>query len=53
MWNELKLPVIPSVYLLEEHIVRQMKYLDGRLVDKTEDHIERNHEDGKHLSRRS
>ena len=39
--REFKLPVTPSTHLLEEYIVNQMKYLDGRLADNIEDHMEK------------
>ena len=50
--REFKLPVTPSTHLLEEYIVNQMKYLDGRLADNIEVHMEKNHKDGKRISRR-
>ena len=45
-------PITLSVHLLEDRIVNQMKDLYGGLVDKTENHIERSHQDAKRLSRR-
>ena len=47
LWRELKLPVKPSVHLFEDHIVYQMENIVGGLADKSEDHIERSHQDGK------
>ena len=47
MWRELKLPVISSAHLFEDHIVHQMKKIVGGLADKSENHIERAHHDGK------
>ena len=49
--RELKLPVTPSTHLFEDHIVYQMKNIVGGLADKSEDHIERTHQDGKHSER--
>ena len=37
----------PSVHLFEDHIVYQMKNIVDGLADKSEDHIERGHQDGK------
>ena len=48
MWREVKLPVTPSAHLFEDHIVYHMKNIVGGLADKSEDHIERAHQDGKH-----
>ena len=45
--RELKLPVTPSVHLFEGHIVYQLKNIVGGLANKSEDHIERAHQDGK------
>ena len=39
-------------HLLEDYIVRQMICLDGDIVDKTEDHIERSHQVSKRLERK-
>ena len=36
----------------ENHIVYQMKNIDGGLVDKSEDHIERAHQNGKRSERK-
>ena len=47
LWRKLKILVTPSAYLFEEHIVYQMKHIVGELADKSEDHIERAHQDGK------
>ena len=46
LWRELKLPVIPSAHLLEDHILKQMISIKGDIADKTEDHIERRHQVG-------
>ena len=48
LWRELKLPVKPSAHSVEDHIVYQMKNIVGGLTDKSEDNIERAHQDGKH-----
>ena len=50
--RELKLSVIPSTHLLEDHILNQMISIEGGIADKTEDHIERSHQVGKRLERR-
>ena len=47
LWRVLNLPVAPSVYSFEDHIVYQMKHIMGGLADKSEDHIERAYQDGK------
>ena len=47
MWRKLKISVTSSAHLFEDHIVYQMKDIVGGLVDKSEDHIERAHQDGK------
>ena len=47
MWRKLKIPVTPSAHLFEDHIVYQIKTIVGGLADKSEDHIERSHQDGK------
>ena len=51
MWRELKIPVTPSTHLFEDHIVYQMENIVGGLADKSEDHIERVHQDGKRSER--
>ena len=51
LWRELKLPVTPSAHLFEEHIIYQMENIVGGLADKSEDHIERVHQDGKRSER--
>ena len=51
LWRELKLPVTPSAHLFEEHIVYQMEDIVSGLADKSEDHIERDHQDGKRSER--
>ena len=51
LWKELKLPVTPSAHLFEDHIVFQMENIVGGLADKSEDHIERTHQDGKRSER--
>ena len=52
LWRELKLPVTPSAHLFEEHIVYQMEDIVSGLADKSEDHIERDHQDGKRSERK-
>ena len=47
LWRESKLPVTPSAHLFEDHIVYQMENIVGGLADKSEDHIQRAHQDGK------
>ena len=49
LWRELKLPVTLSAYLFEDHIIHQIKYYDGGLVDKSEDHIEWDHQNSKRI----
>ena len=51
MWRELKIPVTPSTHLFEDHIVYQMENIVGGLADKSEDHIERAHQDGERSER--
>ena len=46
MSRELKIPVTPSTHLFEDHIVYRMENIVGGLADKSEDHIERSHQDG-------
>lgn len=41
MWRGLKLLVTLSAHVLVDHIVSQMLVIDGRISDKTEDHIEK------------
>ena len=52
LWIKLKIPVTPSAHLFEDHIVYQMKNIVGGLADKSEDHIERGHQDGKGSERK-
>ena len=47
LWRKLKIPVTPSAHLFEDHIVYQMKNIVVGLADKSEDHIEKAHQDGK------
>ena len=47
LWRQLKIPVTPTAHFFENHIVYQIKNIDGGLTDKSEDHIERAHQDGK------
>ena len=51
LWRELKLPVISSARLFEDHIVYQMRNIVEGLADKSEDHTERAHQDGKRSER--
>ena len=51
LWRKLKIPVIPSAHLFEDHIVYQMENIVGSLADKSEDHIERIHQDSKRSER--
>ena len=37
---------------MEDHILTQMNSIDGGIADKTEDHIERSHQVGKHFEQR-
>ena len=37
LWRRLNLPVTPSPYLFEDHIVNQMRNFMGGLADKSED----------------
>ena len=52
LWRKLKITVTPSAHLFEDHILYQMKNIDGGLTDKSEDHIERAHQDGKRSERK-
>ena len=52
LWRELKLPVISSTHLLEDHILNQMSSIEGGIADKTKYRIKRNHQVGKRLKRR-
>ena len=45
--RELKLPVTLSAHLFEDHIFYQMENSVGDLADKSEDHIEKAHQDGR------
>ena len=47
LWRKLKVPVTPSAHLFVDHIVYQMENIIGGLADKSEDHIERAHQDSK------
>ena len=47
MWRKFKLPATPSAHLFEDHIVYQMENIVGVLADKSEDNIERAHQDSK------
>ena len=47
LWRELTLLVTPLVHLFEGHIVYQLKNIVGGLANKSEEHIERAHQDGK------
>ena len=47
LWRELKLSVTPFAHLFEDHIVYQMENIVGGLANKSEDHIDRAHQDGK------
>ena len=48
-WRELNLSVTPKAHLFEDHAVNQMKNVPGGLGHKTEDFVERNHQDGVRL----
>ena len=52
LWRKLKIPVTPSAHLFQDHIVYQMKNINGGLADKSEDHIERVHQDSKRSERK-
>ena len=52
LWRKLKTPVTPSAHLFEDHIVYQMKNIVVGLADKSEDHIEKAHQDGKRSERK-
>ena len=52
LWGKLKIPVTPSAHLFEDRIVYQMKNIVGGLADKSEDHTERDHQDGKRSERK-
>ena len=48
----MEIVVTPSAHLFEDHIVYQMDNIIGGLADKSEDHIERAHQDGKRSERK-
>ena len=48
----MKIFVTLSANLFEDHIVYRMKNIVGGLADKSEDHIERAHQDGKRSERK-
>ena len=50
LWRELNLLVTPSAPFFEDHIVHEMKNCVGELADKSEDHIERIHQNSKHIN---
>ena len=50
--ERIKIVNTPYVHLLEEHIMNQVSSIEGGISDKTEDHIERNHQDDKRFERR-
>ena len=52
LWRELKVLLTTSAHLLEDNILTQMNSIDGGIADKTEDHIERSHQVGKHFEQR-
>ena len=52
LWRKLKMPVTPSAHLFEDHILYQMKNIEGGLADKSEDHIELAHQVGKRNERK-
>ena len=47
LWKKSNLSVTPSARLFEDHIAHQMKHIVGGFVDKSKDHIERGHQDGR------
>ena len=47
LWRKFKMPITPFAHLFEDYIVYQMKNIVGGLADKSEDHIESAHQDGK------
>ena len=49
--RKLKLPVISPAHLFVDYIVYKMKNIVGDLAEKSEDRIERAHQDGKHSER--
>ena len=49
--RQFNLLVTPSVHLCQYHIIHQMKKNVSELAHKSEDHIERNHQDGKRRER--
>ena len=51
MFRKLKIPVTPSTHLFEDHIVYQIENIVGGLADKSKDHIEWAHQDGKRIER--
>ena len=51
LWRELKLSVTLSTHLFEDHVFYQIENIIGGLADKSEDPIERTHQDGKRSER--
>ena len=51
LWRVLKLHVTSYAHLFEDHIVYQMENIVEGLADKSEDCIERAHQDGKRIER--
>ena len=52
MWRLSKWPVTQSTHFLEDYFANQMETIVSELANKTEDHIERNHRDGKRFATR-
>ena len=52
VWRELTLPGTPSAHLFEDYIVYQMENIVRGLTNKSEDHIERAHQDSKRSERK-
>ena len=52
LWRKLKLPLILSTHLLEDHVRNHVKSIWGGIADKTEYHIERRYQVVKRLERR-
>ena len=47
LYKKLKVPVIPSTHFIKTTCFYQMKNIVDGLTDKSEDRIERDHQDGK------
>ena len=51
LWRDLKLSVTPLAHLCENYIIFQMINIIAGLANKSDDYIERDHQDGMKISR--